>query len=85
MPDLIKRCTKCVLPSTWPGITFNSEGICNVCTEYKKYSKIDWKKRQFALKRILSEWKAYAWDVGISMIALWDTLGAKIRHTRCGV
>ena len=64
MPDLIKRCTKCVLPSTWSGITFNSEGICNVCTEYKKYAKIDWKKRQFALKRILSEWKAYAWGRG---------------------
>ncbi|MDB0003480.1 hypothetical protein N9E50_02410 [Alphaproteobacteria bacterium] len=35
--DLI-RCKKCVLPSTFPFIKFNSDGICNICInyEYKK-------------------------------------------------
>lgn len=33
-PDL-KRCTKCVLPETMPFITFDSEGVCNYCRNYK--------------------------------------------------
>lgn len=27
----LKRCTKCVLPETFPGITFDSQGVCNYC------------------------------------------------------
>jgi len=27
----MKRCTKCILPDNYPGITFNEEGICNYC------------------------------------------------------
>lgn len=33
-PDL-KRCTKCVLPETMPFITFDSDGVCNYCSNYK--------------------------------------------------
>jgi hypothetical protein len=28
---LVKRCIKCLLPDTYPGITFNTEGVCNYC------------------------------------------------------
>lgn len=31
----LKRCTKCILPETMPFITFNSDGICNYCLNYK--------------------------------------------------
>jgi hypothetical protein len=31
------RCTRCVLPSTTPNITFNDEGICNYCLTYQKF------------------------------------------------
>jgi hypothetical protein len=31
----IKRCTKCVLPETMPYISFDSEGVCNYCRNYK--------------------------------------------------
>lgn len=31
----MKSCKKCVLPETYPGIRFNSEGICNYCEDYK--------------------------------------------------
>lgn len=33
-PD-VKRCTKCILPETMPFITFDSEGVCNYCRNYK--------------------------------------------------
>ncbi len=28
-------CRKCVLPSTFPGISFNDDGVCNHCQRYK--------------------------------------------------
>lgn len=31
-----KRCKRCILPSTVPGITFNRDGICNYCLDYSK-------------------------------------------------
>jgi hypothetical protein len=32
-------CKKCVLPATYPGITFDQEGICNYCREYASREK----------------------------------------------
>ncbi len=31
----LKRCKKCVLPSTFPFIKFDSKGVCNYCNGYK--------------------------------------------------
>ena len=31
----LKRCSKCILPETFPFIHFNSAGICNYCTNYQ--------------------------------------------------
>jgi len=32
----LKRCTKCVLPETFPGISFDADGVCNYCRDYRK-------------------------------------------------
>ena len=32
----LKRCTKCILPHTFPFITFDSKGVCNYCNNYKQ-------------------------------------------------
>lgn len=32
----LKRCSKCLLPETFPGIKFDERGICSVCKNYKK-------------------------------------------------
>ena len=34
--NYLKRCKKCVLPETMPFISFDYEGICNYCNNYKK-------------------------------------------------
>jgi len=49
----IRRCTKCILPETFPGIKFDEEGICNYCLDYKKVEV----KGEEELKRILSQYK----------------------------
>ncbi len=32
---MIKRCTKCILPETFPGITFDEKGVCNYCHDHE--------------------------------------------------
>ncbi|HDS45786.1 MAG TPA: hypothetical protein ENN68_06815 [Methanomicrobia archaeon] len=32
----MKRCSNCILPGNYPGITFNEEGVCNHCVAYKE-------------------------------------------------
>jgi len=31
----MRRCTRCILPETFPGIRFDEDGVCNYCLEYK--------------------------------------------------
>ncbi len=30
----LKRCTRCVLPSTYPGLTFDEQGVCSACRKH---------------------------------------------------
>ena len=32
----LQRCTSCILPETFPGITFDEQGECNYCRSYVK-------------------------------------------------
>ena len=32
----LRRCTKCILPETFPGISFDEHGVCNYCRDYTK-------------------------------------------------
>ena len=34
--DNLKRCTKCILPETFPFIEFDENGVCNYCNNYHK-------------------------------------------------
>ena len=36
----MKRCVRCVLPETFPGLKFNSEGVCSICTAFDKQKKL---------------------------------------------
>ena len=50
----VVRCSKCLLPHTFPFISFNSEGICNYCINHKKKSKL---KPKEELYRILNKYR----------------------------
>ncbi len=49
----MKRCSKCILPKTFPGISFDADGVCNYCRNYKKIEV----KGAPALKEILSKYR----------------------------
>lgn len=36
----LKRCNKCLLPETFPYITYDAKGVCNYCNNYKPQSKV---------------------------------------------
>jgi hypothetical protein len=31
----MKYCKECIMPESYPGVSFDHEGICNLCTDYK--------------------------------------------------
>jgi hypothetical protein len=31
------QCAKCIMPDSYPGISFDAQGICNLCVDYKPY------------------------------------------------
>jgi len=45
----LRRCTKCVLPETMPYISFDADGVCNYCRNYKLRNKPRPKEELFAL------------------------------------
>jgi len=32
-----KRCVRCIMPESYPGVTFNEQGVCNFCEYYEKH------------------------------------------------
>jgi len=49
----LKRCTRCVLPETFPGISFDADGVCNYCRDYRKVEV----KGEAALVDLLSKYR----------------------------
>ena len=40
----LKKCSKCILPETYPYIKFDSNGVCNFCKNYEKQNFLGEKK-----------------------------------------
>jgi N-acetyl sugar amidotransferase len=57
MSDL-RHCTRCMIPETHETLTFDAEGVCNVCRqqEYKK-DVIDWNQRQKDLVELIETYR----------------------------
>ena len=60
----MRRCTRCVMPETWEGISFDEEGVCSICREYEKEEKFDTKEREKRLRQILEKYKQRAIETG---------------------
>jgi glutamine---fructose-6-phosphate transaminase (isomerizing) len=37
----LKRCTRCILPETFPFIAFDAHGVCNYCHNYKPRARVE--------------------------------------------
>jgi len=43
----MKICSNCVLPETFPGISFNQNGVCNFCQEFKGKEHLEKEKVKY--------------------------------------
>lgn len=50
----LRRCTRCVLPHTYPFISFDAEGVCNYCRHFKKQEFLG----REALEEILKQYRS---------------------------
>jgi len=59
-----QRCTKCLMPGSYPHISFNAEGVCNQCRSYQKKELLG----EETLLKIISSKQGRDYDcvVGIS-------------------
>lgn len=53
----MKYCTKCVMPDTRPGITFNEEGVCSACLAHEEKKKTDWAARYKELEELCNKYR----------------------------
>ena len=60
------RCTRCILPDTYPGIEFNEEGVCNYCLAHKEWSYLGKEKLDEFLEPFRNKGERYDCVVGIS-------------------
>jgi hypothetical protein len=63
-----QRCTNCILPVEYPGVTFNTSGLCSMCENYQPqtYLGIDQLKKD--IDKILTRYPKRKYDcvVGVS-------------------
>jgi len=53
MNDDIRRCTRCILPENYPGITFDESGVCSKCRAWeRRWSNFDYKKPEEYVQRL---------------------------------
>jgi asparagine synthetase B (glutamine-hydrolysing) len=50
----LKRCSKCILPETFPTIAFDNKGVCNYCKNYKKINFLG----EEALEKIADKYRS---------------------------
>lgn len=53
----MQYCTKCVMPSTRPGVTFNEAGVCSACQAYESRKDVNWDERWHELEILCDKYR----------------------------
>lgn len=53
----MKFCTKCIMPNTRPGITFNDKGVCIACQNNERKKDVDWDARMEEMKILCDRYR----------------------------
>ena len=53
----MQRCTRCIMPETKPGISFNKGGVCNACQNAELKKKINYAERMEELYEVVARIK----------------------------
>ncbi len=56
MSNEMQRCRTCILPASYPGVTFDASGECNYCLRWReKWGALDFTQQEQRLEAILSK------------------------------
>jgi len=58
----LRYCTRCCMPETSEGITFDELGICSGCRSSEQKMHINWERRQKELRKILAYYQGKSGD-----------------------
>ncbi len=53
----MKYCSRCTMPDTRPGITFDNNGVCSACNHYDNRKNVDWDKRYKELEALCDKYR----------------------------
>ena len=53
----MKRCIRCILPESYPGIRFTEQGLCHLCAAFDKHPPAHQTKSKADLDRIIGSYK----------------------------
>ena len=51
----MKRCTKCVMPDTRPGLILNADGVCQACVRHENRAMVNWDERHEKLRDLCAK------------------------------
>lgn len=66
--ERLKRCSKCVLPETFPHITFDSKGVCSFCNAQNIMDRVDWESKERSFRDICKSRSSLANDFGQNVV-----------------
>jgi hypothetical protein len=46
-----RRCSLCVMSESYPGLAFNEDGVCAICSDARQGVSVDWTERKRELER----------------------------------
>src|SRR5690349_2011362 len=56
--DVIRYCTRCVMPETKPDILFDDRGVCSACRNFERRVEVDWDARMQELQDVLARYRS---------------------------
>ena len=48
----MKKCSKCLMPDTKPGLVLDKNGVCQACLHYKLRDSVDYNERFGELRKL---------------------------------
>lgn len=74
----MKRCTKCILPETYPGIAFDERGVCSRCEEWvTDFCQVDYARSKERLNQLIEQKKEEAQKHGLPYDVIVPISGGK--------
>jgi len=59
----MRRCTRCVLPETFPGLSFDEDGVCSICATHRRAPVLG----EDRLREVLSAQKGETYDCVVTV------------------